>query len=107
MNPREEIKDLAPKLFDWRHSEGYKVPVDYFDNLYVSVMRHIQETEKLEPYFQSLPNQVMNKIKREEKVKAVSIKSYFKYSIAAAILISVGTMMWPSLLEDQQYLMIQ
>ncbi len=100
MNPREEIKDLAPKLFDWRHSEGYKVPVDYFDNLYVSVMRHIQETEKLEPYFQSLPNQVMLKIKREEKVKAVSIKSYFKYSIAAAILISAGIMMWSSLLEE-------
>jgi len=100
MNPREEIKDLAPKLFDWKHSEGYKVPVDYFDNLYVSVMRHTQETEKLEPYFQSLPNQVMNKIKREEKVKAVSIKSYFKYSIAAAILISAGTMMWSSLLEE-------
>jgi hypothetical protein len=67
-------------------------------------MRHTQETEKLEPYFQSLPNQVMNKIKREEKVKAVSIKSYFKYSIAAAILISVGTMMWPSLLEDSTIL---
>ena len=100
MNPREEIKDLAPKLFDWRHSEGYKVPVDYFDNLYVSVMRHMQETEKLEPYFQSLSNQVMLKIKREEKVKAVSIKSYFKYSIAAAILISAGIMMWSSLLEE-------
>ena len=42
MNPREEIKDLAPKLFEWKHSEGYKVPVDYFDNLYVSVMRHTQ-----------------------------------------------------------------
>ena len=100
MNPREEIKDLAPKLFDWKHSEGYKVPVDYFDNLSVSVMKHMQETEKLESYFQSLPNQVMNKIKREEKVKAVSIKSHFKYSIAAAILISAGTMMWSSLLGE-------
>ncbi len=104
MNSREEIKDLAPKLYDWKHSEGYKVPVDYFDNLSVSVMKHMQETEKLEPYFQSLPNQVMNKIKCEEKVNAVSIKSYFKYSIAAAILISVGTMMWPSLLEDSTIL---
>jgi hypothetical protein len=30
----------------------------------------------------------------------VSIKSYFKYSIAAAILISAGTMMWSSLLGE-------
>jgi len=100
MNPREEIKDLAPKLSEWKHSEGFKVPVDYFDNLSVSVMKHMQETEKLEPYFQSLPDQVINKIKREEKVKVMSIRSYFKYSIAAVILISVGTMMWSSLLEE-------
>ena len=100
MSPREEIKDLAPKLFEWKHSEGYNVPVDYFDNLSVSVMKHIQETEKLELYFLSLPDQVMNKIRREEKGKAMSTKSYFKYSIAAVILISVGTMMWSSLLEE-------
>lgn len=100
MSPREEIKDVAPKLSEWKHSEGYKVPLDYFDNLPACVMKHIQETEKLEPYFQSLPDQVMNKIKREEKVKVVSIRSYFKYGIAASILISIGTMVWSSLLEE-------
>ena len=94
--PDEDVTSLI-LLFDIGNNTG---DTYYFDNLYVSVMRHMQETEKLEPYFQSLPNQVMNKIKREEKVKAVSIKSYFKYSIAAAILISAGTMMWSSLLGE-------
>lgn len=100
MNPREEIKDMAPELSHWKHNEGYTVPSSYFNNLSDNVIKRVEEGEKLEPYFQSLPDQVINKIKREEKVKVVSIRSYFKYGTAAAILIAAGTMLWSSLIEE-------
>lgn len=100
MNPREEIKDMALKLSQWKHNEGYTVPSSYFNNLSDNVIKRIEEGEKLEPYFQSLPDQVINKIKREEKVKVMSIRSYYKYGVAAAILIAAGTMLWSSLIEE-------
>ena len=94
MNPREEIKDIAPKLSQWKHPEGYTLPADYFVDLSDNVLLRAKEIENLEPYFNSLSDQVMNKIKEEEKGKVIPIRSYLKYVVAAAMLITVGTLLW-------------
>ena len=100
MNPREEIKNIAPTLSKWKHTEGYVVPADYFEKLSNNVINRVEETEKLESYFESLPNEVMNKVKHKEKRKVLPIRSFYKYGVAAAILITVGTVLWPSLMEE-------
>ena len=100
MNPREEIKDIAPNLSQWKLSEGYSVPTDYFGSLNESIIERVDESEKLESYFTSLPDQVMQKIKQEEKSKVVSLGSYFKYGVAAALLLAVGSMIYSNLLEE-------
>ena len=100
MNPREEIKDIAPTLSEWKHSEGYTVPSNYFERLSYNVLEYVEETKKLEPYFQSLPNQVMSKVKQEEKGKVMPIRSYYKYGLAAAILIVAGTILWSTVIEE-------
>lgn len=92
MNPREEIKDIAPELSRWTHEEGYEVPVDYFSSLSDIMVAKVEEKEKLKPYFDSLPDQIMSRV-REEKQR-VSISRYYKYGVAAAILILVGNMLW-------------
>ena len=100
MNPREEIKKIAPTLSQWNHNEGYLVPSNYFDKLSNNVINRVEETEKLEPYFESLHDRVMNKVKEEEKRKVIPISSFYKYGIAAAILITAGTMLWTNLKEE-------
>lgn len=100
MNPREEIKDIAPTLSQWNHSEGYIVPSNYFENLSNDMMVRLETTEKLDPYFLSLPDQLMAKIKEEEKTKVMTFKSYYKYVIAAGLLIAAGTMLWTNLVEE-------
>lgn len=100
MKPREEIKDIAPILSQWEHKEAYSVPIDYFANLPGSMIERVTQSKELEPYFMSLPDQVMNKIKQEDKGKVVSIRTYYKYVVAATLLLVVGTMVWSSMTAD-------
>ena len=97
MNPREEIKDIAPKLSLWKYKEGYTVPKGYFENLSDKMYERVLEEEKLEPYFTSLPNEVMRKIQEEDKGKVISIRPFFKYAIAAAFMFLIGTLVWTNL----------
>lgn len=101
MNPREEIKDIAPKLSLWKYKEGYTVPEGYFENLSDRMLDRVLEEEKLEPYFTSLPNEVMRKIKEEDKGKIISIRPFLKYVAAAVIMLSIGTLVWNNLNDSE------
>ncbi len=100
MNPREEIKVIAPTLSRWKISDRSTVPSDYFDTLADKVLESVEVAEKMEEYFQSLPDQVIHKIKQEETTNVNPILSYYKYVIAASIFIAVGTILWSSLTNE-------
>lgn len=98
MNPREEIKEIANTLSQWKHDEGYVIPEGYFNNVSNLVMDRVAEEEKLEPYFEALPDRVMDRIKQEEDnsnhSKTINIKPLYKYLVAAAMLMVAGTLIW-------------
>lgn len=106
MDPREEIKDIAPTLSQWQHEEGYTVPSGYFDQLSDAVLSRVHEGDKMDLYFNSLPDRVMNKIDQEENrskenvSKVLPIRAFYKYAVAAALLIAVGTMVWTTTSDD-------
>ncbi len=94
MNPREEIKDIAPKLSLWKYGEGYKIPDGYFEGLSDRICERVEEDEKLDKYFSALPDEVMQKIKQEQKGKVMSIRPFLKYAVAAAFFMIMGTLVW-------------
>lgn len=100
MDPKEEIKDIAPKLSLWKYKEGFQVPEGYFENLSNSVQVKIEERQNLDPYFDSLPDQVMNRIEQENSKKIISIQTYLKYAVAALFFVSIGTLLWNNIQED-------
>lgn len=94
MKLREEIKDIAPTLAHWDQEEYQKVPAGYFDTLPDQVMDRIQQEEDLKPYFQSLPQQVMSKLQATSRPK-VSI--YKMLSVAAVfVLLITATILFQS-----------
>lgn len=94
MEHRNEIKDIAPTLSKWNQKEGYTIPKDYFDGLSDNILNRANEEGNLEPYFSSLPDQVMDKLKKEESTKVITIRSWYRYGAVAALLIAVGSIIW-------------
>jgi len=97
MNPREEIKEMAPELSRWNQGEGYTIPNDYFEKFSERIIDRVKESEELKTYFDALPNQVMDKIKKEKKSKVYSLRSFIQYGAVAAALLVVGSLVWSNM----------
>lgn len=93
MNPREEIKDIAPKLSQMENEKRRPIPNDYFSELQNNVMNRLEESKKLEIYFEELPDKVLNTVRKEE-TKVFNIQPFLKYGVAAILLLCIGTLFW-------------
>lgn len=67
MKKRDEIKNIAPNLANWDQEEPQKVPIGYFETLPHQVMDRIKHEEDLKPYFDTLPQQVLSKVQTTSK----------------------------------------
>lgn len=100
MDPKQELKKIAPNLAQLDQTKGYRVPHDYFANLSDKLMDRVYEEERLQPYFANLSDQVLDKINKEKATNIVSIRSFFRYAIAAVFLLTMGSLLWMNTAND-------
>jgi len=106
MDYKEELQDIAPTLAQWSEKEGYIVPTGYFESLADTVIARSSEQNDMQSYFDELPNQVWDRIQQEGKeVKStVSIRSFYRYGAAAAVLIAIGSFVWSYMADNEEVL---
>ena len=87
-----ELKDISPTVAGIPRDNVLSVPEHYFDCLDAHILFKINDKYAGVPdgYFDTLPSEIMNRIRNEKPAKLISVKSTFRYSVAAIITGLIG-----------------
>ncbi len=95
----KELKELSSILSEQSRSMPYEVPDGYFNEFTVNIADHLQLKEQAganmpgvvpERYFETLPSQLLNKIKQDTPRKGNTINLTIRWAVAAALLVLVS-----------------
>jgi hypothetical protein len=87
---KNELDELSPELARIPFTQVYETPEGYFEQLPISLYKHIEEdsTQEIpEDYFEKLPNEILYKINNTTSVVSIQ-KKYFYFKMAAAAVIA-------------------